>query len=669
MCGICGIVSTDTRVVSSDRLERMSAVLRHRGPDDSGLWISSAGAEKAGFGHQRLSIVDLSTAGHQPMTNEDGSVWVTYNGEIYNHSALRSQLEAAGHVYHSRTDTETILHGYEEWGDRCVERFRGMFAFALWDDKRRRLLLGRDRVGIKPLYFAEIDGGLIFASEIKSILESGLIRPELAPRALPEYLTFGYLAGPGTMFKGIEKLQPGELLEWRAGKITRSRYWDLQFNVDLETSEEEFERRFNSLFEESIELRLMSDVPLGVFLSGGLDSSAIAAVMQRLVKKPIQTFSVGYESGYYSELGYAKEVAKLVGSDHHEIILTPDMFVESLPALTWHEDEPMWGTASVALYFVSQLASQHVTVVLSGEGSDELFAGYDRYWLTQLNASTLPVYELLPTGTRNAIRSLLLNGPLPERLRRALGHTIVNHHNLPDRLFLENWFGVFSPAAQRRIAGPALLSELESVDVYASHRELFDTPTGDLLQRMLYTDIRGNLVELLMKQDQMSMATSIESRVPFLDHKLVEFAGTVPSHCKVRRFSGKHLLKRALATQLPQSIRYRRKMGFPVPFEAWLNEHYLPQVRQLLLSDRFLQRGWLQPAAVKSLFDQHASGRMNHTRQIWTLWGLELWAQIFLDREMPASLHDRVSPPTERAHPGAPRRVAMERQASAATAR
>ena len=648
MCGICGIVATDTRLVSEDRLDRMAAVLRHRGPDDSGLWLSKAGGEKAGLGHQRLSIVDLSAAGHQPMTNEDGSVWVTYNGEIYNHAALRQQLEAAGHVYRSRTDTETILHAYEEWGDRCVERFRGMFAFGLWDDKRRRLLLARDRVGIKPMYFAEINGGLIFASEIKSILESGLIRPELAPRALPEYLAFGYLAGAGTMFKGIEKLQPGELLEWRNGTITRSQYWDLRFDVDRDASEEELQARFNRLFEESVELRLMSDVPLGVFLSGGLDSSAIAVVMQRLVKKPIKTFSVGYDSSHHSELGYAKQVADLVGSEHHEILLTPDTFADALPALTWHEDEPMWGTASVALYFVSQLASQHVKVVLSGEGSDELFAGYDRYWLTQLNASSLPVYQLLPAGTRNAIRSLLLDGPLPERLRRALGHTIVNHHSLPDRLFLENWFGVFSPATQRRIGGPALLSELQSVDVYASHRELFERPAGDLLQRMLYTDIRGNLVELLMKQDQMSMATSIESRVPFLDHKLVEFAGTVPSHCKVRRFSGKHLLKRALAGQLPPSIRLRRKMGFPVPFEEWLRERYLPHVRHLLLSERFLERGWLQPAAVKSIFDQHASGRMNHTRQIWALWGLELWAQIFLDRELPVSVRDRESVLAER---------------------
>jgi asparagine synthase (glutamine-hydrolysing) len=371
--------------------------------------------------------------------------------------------------------------------------------------------------------------------------------------------------------------------------------------------------------------------------------------MQRHVGDRIKTFSVGYDGRYYSELPYARQVAQQIGSDHHEVLLGADDFYDAVARLTWHEDEPLWGTASVALYFVSTLAADHVKVVLTGEGSDELFAGYDRYWMTALNARALGVYRVLPKLARSALRRALVNGPLPERLRRSLGHTFLNYDTMPDGLFLDSWFGVFPPAWQARAGTPSLRRELAETDVYASHRALFDAGHArDLVDRLLYTDIHASLVELLMKQDQMSMATSIESRVPFLDHHLVEFAATVPARHKIRRTSGKHLVKNALAGLLPDSIRHRVKKGFPVPWEQWLGERYAAPIERLLTESRSLDRGWLDAAAVRQLFADHRAGAANHSRQIWTLWGLELWARACLDGERPAEL---VRPPA-RSKPG-----------------
>lgn len=637
MCGICGIVRHDGGIVARDLIQAMGDVMSYRGPDDSGTWIETGPGASVGLGHRRLSIIDLSSAGHQPMTNEDGSIWLSYNGEIYNHTEVRRDLEAAGHSYRSHTDSETIIHAYEEWGESCVERFRGMFAFALWDSRARRLVLVRDRLGIKPLYYALTSDTLVFASEIKAILASGLVAARVNEASLPEYLTFGYLAGEETLFNGIQKLPPGHRLVWQAGRVTVEPYWSLRFAPDGQSTEQELAHRFRELFEESVRLRLMSDVPLGVFLSGGLDSSAIAAVMGKFVPGRLKTFSVGFESQYYSEFSHAREVARLIGSEHREIVLTADMFEQALPRLTWHEDEPLWGTASVALHYVSDLASRDVTVVLTGEGSDELFAGYDRYWMTALNARFLPAWRSLPRSLKGLARGLLAGKVAPERLRRAFGHTLLHHETMPDGLFFESWFGVFPGEWQQRLAGPVLTRALAEADVYSAHRRLYEAScAADPIDRLLHTDIKSNLVELLMKQDQMSMATSVESRVPFLDHRLVEFAATVPSRFKVKGTSGKHLVKTALAEYLPESIRHRRKMGFPVPYEAWLHEGFAPRIEHLLLDDRALSRGWFTREGIADVFAQHRAGRRNCSRQIWALWGLELWARIFLDGERPA---------------------------------
>jgi asparagine synthase (glutamine-hydrolysing) len=632
VCGICGILTTDRTLVSRERLERMADTIRHRGPDDSGVWIGGSAGLTVGLAHRRLSIIDLSTAGHQPMTNEDGSIWLTYNGEIYNHADLRAELEPAGHEYRSHTDSETIIHAFEQWGAKAVDRFRGMFAFALWDNARRRLMLVRDRLGIKPLYYAETSDGLVFASEIKAILASGLVPTALADGALSEYLAFGYLAGEGTMFRGIRKLPPGHTLSWEDGRARVAPYWELRFVPAIRTPEPELVHTFSDLFQQSVKLRLMSDVPLGVFLSGGLDSSAIAAVTSCLISDPLKTFSVGFESRYYSEFSYARDVARLVGADHHEVVLTSDAFANALPRLVWHEDEPLWGTASVALYFVSELAARDVKVVLTGEGSDELFAGYDRYWMTALNARALRLYGLLPRAGRNLLRKGLFSDVVPERIRRAFSHTFLHADTIPESLILDNWFGLFSPEWQRQLAGPALARDLDTADVYMSRRDVFDhAPAADIVDRFLYLDIKTSLVELLMKQDQMSMATSIESRVPFLDHKLVEFSATVPSRSKIGRFSGKRIVKKALEGLLPDSIIYRKKMGFPVPWEQWLRESLLSRVEADLLAERALDRGWITAEGVRSILAEHRSGRTNLARQLWTMWGLEIWARMFLD--------------------------------------
>jgi asparagine synthase (glutamine-hydrolysing) len=608
----------------------MTGVMRHRGPNDGGSHFEPGVA----LGHRRLTIIDLTTAGHQPMTSEDGTWWLTYNGEIYNHRDIRRELVEKGHRYHSETDSETIIHAFEEWGERAIDRFRGMFAFGLWDRQARKMWLVRDRLGVKPLYYAVVGRTLVFASEIKVILESGLVSARLDPAALPEYLTFGYVSGERTMFAGVRKLLPGTYLTWERGDVRTHQYWDVEFGAEpavARRSEADLTEQLAHMLDESVRMRLMSDVPLGVFLSGGLDSSAIAAITAKHISGRLNTFSVGFEQQYYSELPYARVVAKHIGADHHEVILTPDDFITSLPRLIWHEDEPIWGPPSVALHAVSQLAARTATVVLTGEGSDELFAGYDRYWMTAWNSRFAGAYGALPSAVRGAIGGALLRGPLPERVRRALGHTPIGRENTTESLVLDNWFGVFNPEVQRQIGTPQLLDMLSGSDVYDSHRREFERGQGaHVVDRMLRTDLKCSLVELLMKQDQMSMAASIESRVPFLDHKLVEFAASIPVGLKLRSRTGKHLLKRSLQGLLPESIIHRPKQGFPVPFDAWLRERFIGQIRSVLLADDAHTAQWIQRDVTRSLLDAHAAGRENATRQIWNLFSLELWARVFL---------------------------------------
>src|SRR5713101_3323431 len=554
MCGIAGIVRFNPReVVEEARLKRMRDVLRHRGPDGEGLWIDGP----IGLGHRRLAIVDVA-GGQQPMTNEDETVWITYNGEIYDPATLRPGLEAKGHRYQTRSDTETILHLYEEEADRCVESLQGMFAFALWDRPRERLLLARDRLGIKPLYYSVTDQELLFASEIKAILAVTPERPALNHAALPEFLATRFLAGDETFFQGIRKLPPGHVLTWSlAGGPRRRRYWSLPTGTDdSRAGLGERSDELRAKLEATVRSHLMSDVPLGLFLSGGLDSSGLAALMAPMVKEPIRTFSVGFAEPEANELSYARLVARSVGAEHREVVVSPEEFFDTLPRLIWHEDEPIAFTSSVPLYFVSRLAQEHVKVVLTGEGADELFLGYPWYRVSAWNEWLgRPYWRFAPRTLREKV-SRAVQG-LPKPVRRYAERSFLALNPGPRGLFYEN-FAVF-PETRRR----ALIRDkgiLTARDPYAEELRCFEEHAGGILERMSHTDLQTYLVELLMKQDQMSMAASIESRVPYLDHELVEHVAAIPGRFKLRGWETKAVLREALRDLVPREILTRRKM-------------------------------------------------------------------------------------------------------------
>ena len=626
MCGIAGIVNLNPHArVDEARLKRMRDVLRHRGPDGAGLWIDGP----VGLGHRRLSIVDLA-GGHQPMANEDESVWITYNGEIYNHAALRPGLEAAGHVYRTRSDTETILHLYEEDGERCVEKLQGMFAFAIWDKNHGRLLLARDRLGIKPLYYAITDDEIVFASEIKAILASGAVRPEFNEAVLPEFLANRFVAGDETFFRGIHKLMPGRTFSWSMPDgVARRRYWkppapDERTDVSLERAASDVRDRLSAV----VRSHLMSDVPLGLFLSGGLDSSAIAALMAPMVREPIRSFSVGFAEAEANELGYARLVADAVGAEHREIVLRPEEFFSALPNLIWHEDEPIAHASSVPLHFVSRLARQHVKVVLTGEGSDELFLGYPWYRATVWNERLGRMYfPFMPDKLR--VRTKALARRLPRRLRRYTERSFLALDPGPRGLFYEN-FAVFPDRLRGNILADRALAEC---DPYAECLRRYEESDGDMLARMSAADLQTYLVELLMKQDQMSMAASIESRVPFLDHAFVEHVVRLPSSLKVRGLTTKAVLREAVKDLVPKEILTRGKMGFPVPMGKWLRGAFAPLVDEFVLSPRARARGLFNRAAVERLAEEHRSGARPHGDRLWLLINLEMWQRIFLDGE------------------------------------
>ena len=635
MCGIVGIANLNPReAVDEALLKRMRDVIRHRGPDGEGLWAEGP----VGLGHRRLSIVDVAT-GQQPMANEDGSCWLTYNGEIYNHAGLRPGLVARGHRYRTQSDTETILHLYEEEGERCVERLQGMFAFALWDRKRERLLLARDRLGIKPLYYAVTDRELLFASEIKAILVAGRLRPQFNEAVLPEFLATRFVSGPETFFRGVRKLEPGRTLTWSPGKgLEERRYWRLPFGADgsdgdgagLEARSQELRERL----EATVRSHLMSDVPLGLFLSGGIDSSALAAFMAPMVREPIRTFSVGFHEPEANELSYARLMARAVGAEHREVVVSPGEFFDALPRLVWHEDEPIAFTSSVPLYFVSRLAQQHVKVVLTGEGADELFLGYNRYRVTALNQRLGALYaRTVPPPLRRWTANLIAAAPRP--FRRYAERSFLALPPGPRGLFCEN-FAVFPTWRQQDLwAEPARFA---ATDPYAEALRCYEEGPGGALERMGRADMQTYLVELLMKQDQMSMAASVESRVPFLDHVLVEHVTAMPARFKVRGWQTKVALREAVRDCVPRPILTRHKMGFPVPVGRWLRGHFWPLVEEFVLGPRALRRGFFHPAALERLALEHRRGLGEHGDRLWLLVNLEIWQRIFVDGEDPATV-------------------------------
>jgi asparagine synthase (glutamine-hydrolysing) len=629
MCGIAGIVELDPRErVDESRLRRMGDVLRHRGPDGEGRLLDGP----AGLAHRRLAIVDVA-GGHQPMSNEDGTAWIVFNGEIYNHAALRPGLEARGHRDASRSDTETILHLYEEEGERCVERLQGMFAFAIWDGRRQRLLLARDRLGIKPLFYTVAGGELIFASEIKAILAAGR-PPEFDRDVLPEYLATGFVAGEASFFRGIRKLQPGRTLTWQVGQgFEERRYWQLPAPSEgaaaatVSEGALDLRRRLS----EAVRSHLMSDVPLGLFLSGGIDSTGLLTLMAPMLEEPVRTFAVGFSDHVENELDYARLAAQSAGAEHREVVVSPREFFGALPRLVRHEDEPLAFPASVPLYFLSRLASEHVKVVLTGEGADELFLGYNRYrvaaWNERLGG---PYWRLTPAWVRARVRHLA--GRLPSTLRRYAQRSFVALDPGPRHLFYEN-FAVFAQGQRQ-----ALLANAGGRDPYAESLLRYEEAPGGALDRMSHADLQTYLVRLLMKQDQMSMAASLESRVPFLDHLLVEHVVSMPARLKLRGLETKAILRAALDGLVPPAILKRKKMGFPVPVGRWLRGEFWPVVEEFVLGSRARQRDLFDAAAVRHLCEQHRSGQAAHGDRLWLLVNLEIWQRLYVDGEDTAAI-------------------------------
>lgn len=625
MCGIAGIVSSDaTERIEEALVHRMCEAIVHRGPDDEGIFAS----QNIGLGMRRLSIIDLA-GGHQPVFNEDRSVWVVFNGEIYNFPELRPELEARGHRFYTNTDTEVIVHLYEEMGAECVQKLRGMFAFALWDQRRRRLLIARDRLGKKPLHYCLHEDKLYFASEIKSILA---VAPELADidsPALMQYLYLGYVPEPATAFRRIRKLPAGHLLEFEDGQVRVKKYWDLpEYGTHQPASEEECLEELESRLAEAVRLRLISDVPLGAMLSGGTDSSTIVALMARASSKPIKTFAIGFRHEDFDESKYARIVAQKFATDHHELILEPDV-VGSLEKLTSSLEEPFADASMLPTYFISSLARQYVTVALSGDGGDELFAGYDRYRIHQQRQmfAKIPaswrrfyrekLFPLVPKGTRG--RQLSYNLSLSWKEQYA------------DELCIIPAFDRETPL----IAPEFRATIAESGDPHEILLRYFaEAPASDPLSQMLYVDTKTYLVDdILTKVDRMSMLTSLEVRVPILDHVFVEWVTKLGPDWKMRQGKQKYIFRKlAERVGVPKEVLHRKKQGFALPLPHWMRHELKQLVFDVLLDERTLQRGYFNAQGVRKLLDDHFSGRRNQHGRIWRLLILELWHRNFLER-------------------------------------
>jgi asparagine synthase (glutamine-hydrolysing) len=632
MCGIYGLFQFDGAPIDRTLISRMGDVTVHRGPDDEG--VHSDG--NCAIGMRRLSIIDVA-GGHQPISSTDGTLTVVCNGEIYNFRELRRHLEGRGCVFKTGSDTETLIHLYAEYGDAFVHKLNGMYAFALWDARRRRLLIGRDRLGVKPLYLWHDQRRFAFASEAKALLTLPWVSPELDPDALESYLNLGYVAAPQSIFRGIEKLPPATMLSIADGRVGSCRYWRVPRDVDPTVSEPEWVERVREQLERSVQRQMVSDVPLGAFLSGGIDSSAVVGYMAAHSDAPVKTYAIGFRGGnaddYYNELPYARRVAERFGTDHHEIVVRPDV-AALFPRLLWHMDEPIADTAFVTTYLVSEFARQEVTVILSGVGGDELFGGYRRY----LGAHYGAYFNRLPGWARDAA------GTIGRRLPSDRHSALLNFSRLA-KGFLQS---ADLPFEEQYRAYVEVFSANEADallrDPATSHADplgaAFATANGsDGLNRMLVVDAETQLPDdLLMLTDKMSMATSLECRVPLLDHDLVELGARMPETIKIRGGRLKHVMKQSVAALLPQDILNRKKRGFGAPMGAWLKRDLAPLLAHLLGKEAIARRGLLVQSAVEQLVADHHANRIDGTDRLLSLIALEIWARIFLDRRSPADV-------------------------------
>ena len=635
MCGIAGIMETTTESrVSLEILQRMTRQLTHRGPDDEGYFIGSG----VGLGHRRLSIIDLA-GGHQPMGNEDGSVQVVFNGEIYNYQSLRDELVRKGHRVRTQSDTEVLVHLYEEEGPGCVERLRGMFAFAVWDAKRRRLVLARDRVGKKPLYYWHGPGRLVFGSEIKALLMHPDVPRAVNDEALHFFLSFSYVPSPLTSFREICCLPPACVAIYEADQLTITRYWQLTFEPRPARSWECLEEELESHMLEAVRLRLISDVPLGVLLSGGIDSSAVVALMRRVTSGDIQTFSIGFGEHDYNELAYARRVANRFGTTHHGFVVEPKA-LEVLPKLVWHYDQPCGDSSALATYYLAQVTRQHVTVALNGDGGDELFAGYDRYWALQLSEQL----RFVPPQLLRASRQLLAwttshskNG-LAERWRRPVNFLeALERYRDPCQRYVR-WMSCFSePWAS--LYTEEFAQRIRSADPPAWLRQrIASSGAPTLVEKVMHADLLTYLPEdLLVKMDVSTMAHSLEARSPFLDHVLIEWSTKIPLEAKLHGWTTKYLLRRLLRDDMDGAILRRRKMGFGVPIGRWFRGAWQAYVSDLLLDPVSLGRGYFREEALRGLLEAHEAGKVDARFQLWALMSLELWHRQFIDQLSPVA--------------------------------
>jgi asparagine synthase (glutamine-hydrolysing) len=633
VCGICGKLTFDRDArVESPLLQAMLNTITHRGPDGEGTYFSGPIA----LGHRRLAIIDLDT-GQQPLANEDETVWIVFNGEIYNYQELRRDLIAFGHIFRTHSDTEVIVHLYEQYGEACVEKLRGMFAFAIWDHRQKLLFVARDRVGIKPLYYCQTETSFIFASEIKAILTDPEVEPEVVPGSLARFLKYYYVPGEDTLLKNIHKLAPGSCIVVKNGRVVLSRYWDLDF-APSRLSLPEAEERLMELLEESVRLHMIADVPIGFLLSGGVDSTALLGLTVGKTDRPISSYTIGFsESGLPDERPYARLAANLYGSEHHEMTMSAQDFAECLPRYVWHMEEPVCEPPAIALYYVSRMARRHVKVLISGEGGDEAFGGYPNYrnllYFERVKAALGPLRPLLAPALSLVGRILqsrriskyapLATLPLASYYysRSSTPHQFFNTHvmDLYSKDFLQHAQGAPSSAATA----------------------YFDRgPRYDRVNQMLYVDTKTWLVDdLLLKADKITMANSIELRVPLLDHKLVEFAASLPGHFKVRGFATKYIAKRVLKKIVPREIIQRKKAGFPVPYDRWLRSDLKKWVAELLLDSKTLSRGYFRKSCVEQIMTRNLR-EGGYSRELFSLVVLELWHRSFIDQKHSVSVQE-----------------------------
>ena len=628
MCGIVGVVRPEGRAADGDVLARMNEAIHHRGPDEEGTYLKG----RAAMAMRRLAIIDLA-GGQQPISNEDGTAWIVYNGEIYNFRELKDRLEELGHTFRTDCDTEAVVHAYEQWGADCPKYFRGMFAFAIWDERREELFLARDRVGKKPLLYAKVGGTFVFGSEFRALLAHPEVGREVDREALHHYLTFMCVPAPLTAYRDIRKLEPGHSLTLtRDGQIRTERYWQPDFNKKLKITEEEAGERALELLREAVRIRLMSEVPLGAFLSGGIDSSAVVALMSEVSSSPVKTFSIGFEEQDFSELHHARRVAEHVGADHHEFIVRPDA-LEVLPTLVEHYGEPYADSSAIPTYYVSRETRRHVTVALNGDGGDECFAGYERYAAMQLSERYRKLPEVLREQViHRAVRMLPSSELRPSFLRRV--KRFLRAASLPPVERYLHWVSIINAAAKRELYTDEFRRETAGLEDRMWLAPWFARANGaGVVDASLLTDTMTYLPnDLLVKVDIASMAVSLEARSPFLDHHVIEFAASLPEGLKLRGLTTKYLLKKTLRKLLPSENLTRPKMGFGVPVGHWFRGRMQPFMREHLLSDRAAGRGMLRPEAVRRMLDEHTAGVRDHTHPLWTLLMLELWFQRFIDK-------------------------------------